>query len=289
MYVPEAITKPTNGPGSILIAGVALISAIVAGVALGLVGAVVVVVAIFLLLVAEVYREAGSLKDRNDELSDELASAQGESSVIPALRAERDQLKAALMALEEENQRPRFRPEEILEVIGIHIQIIDVVQKHRHMASQVADMPVTRAELAEDGILLTGTCMSGADILSGESLTVVDKTGTVWGDSAETIGTGTQIRSNFQSEDLPSDLVAEVAERNSLNPSGYVLRLSGLHMSHYVSLKDEELRQMRGALVNASKALTRALSPGPDLELTGVGEPVEDNDATLSEEDEGHS
>ena len=289
MYVPEAISKVTNGPGSILAVGVALISAIVAGIALGWVGTVAVVVAIFLLLVVEVVREAAGATRRRDELEHDLATAHRDASVIPTLRSERKELQGALTALEEENRRPRLRPEEILDVIGIHVHLIDVVQRHRQIESQVPDIPVTRAELTEQGILLTGTCIGEGDIVRGEPLTVVEtQSGTAWGDSAETSADGTQVQASFQSDTLPPNLADEVARQGSLNPSGYVLRLSGLHVPNYDSQTDEELQAVRDALQRASSALANTLSIRP-FEIAGADDLAEDNQTFPGEEEEEHS
>jgi len=244
-----------------LVAGSTLLSVVLAGVALGWLGVAVVVVVLFLLVVAEVWREAASATKRLTSIEAAFELAKREAMVVPGLRGRIEELQAAVAALEEEKRQPRAGLEETLEALTIHLARMDLVLKHRAMSSQVPAVPIMRAEINEDGAAeLNGVAEAGIDLIRDEPLVAVKGDGDCGLDVSESVRIdGSQIRARFELAALPSDLADAIERQGSFNPQGYTLRLAGLCIDEYKAIGDADLAGMGTSLKGAMDALARTL------------------------------
>ncbi|HYC80597.1 MAG TPA: hypothetical protein VEB65_02345 [Solirubrobacterales bacterium] len=269
VYIPQAIREQLGGSGAILVGGSTILSLVLAGIALGWLGLVAVVGVTFLLVVIEVWREAAAKSKSLAATEAALESSRREADTVPGLRAKVEELESTVAVLEQEMRRPRAGPEETLEALTIHLERLTLVLKHRAMSAQVPAMPVTRAEIEEDGTAeLSGVADRGVDLVQSEPLAVMKVDGEVGtGFSQETRIDGVSIQGRFDLSALPSDLASAIERRGSLNPQGYMLVLAGLAMDGYQSQTDADLQKMQTALTDAVNALTRTLV---GLESNGI-------------------
>jgi hypothetical protein len=262
MYLPEAIERQVRAPGGFLTGASSFLSVVLAGVALGWTGVLVVLGILVLLIVIEIIREAARLRSGREDLERELGEATKEAKTVPALRSRVKDLQAAVHALEEEKRRPKAGFEETLEALAIHVSRMELVLKHRSMDGEVSVIPITRAAITEDGYAdVSGVSERGADLLRGEPLMVMRENGEEGGGLSEaTRIDGAQVQAQFTLEGLPGDLAGLIEQRGSLNPQGYTLRLAGLCMAGYEGVSDAELTGLRDSIKEAMDALARTLT-----------------------------
>lgn len=270
MYIPEAIRQHLSAPGGLWLTGMTILSLVLAGIALHLLGVVGVVVAIFVLVFVEVWREAASLSKKLAKAETDFELASRDAQVVPGLRGQVEELQGSVLSLEEEKREPRAGLEETLEVLTIHLRRLSFVLKHRAMDSQVSAVPIVRAEINEDGAAtLAGVAEDGIDLIRGEPLVAVKRNGeSGLGLSESAQIDGPQVEARFDLAALPDDLADEIDRRGSLNPQGYTLRLAGLYMDEYKALDDAELNEMQASLKGAVDALARTLVGGVSPDTT---------------------
>lgn len=281
MHVPDAISRQFSGSGGLLVAGSTVLSLVLAGIALGWLGIAVVVGVLFLLVVIEVWREAASLVAKLSDSEKRYGVASREADAVPGLRTQVHELQATINALKEELHQPRATPEQALEAVGIHLARIELVLKHRSMSERIADIPVTRAVFTESGTAeLLGFSTEPLELIGGEALAVVSAAErSAWGVSDPVQVEGSQVRAGFTLSVLPVELAADIEQRGSFTPQGYMMRLAGLCFAEYEGLSDKDLTETLKALKAAADALANALikpsqaaSDDPSNDSSGSGE-----------------
>ncbi len=274
--------------------GCALLSFVLAGVAIGWVGCAIVGALLLLLVLAELVRQVRNLVSERNDLEVKTADVEELRATRQAARDRVAELEENVATLEQEARSPTLEMEQLLEGIDAHIGLVKTVQKHREINGEVADSPVTRVTSNGDLVYFHGYCSKGGPLLEGELLSVVDADGVslcVVTGSVE----GKNVVGGVQQVYVPSVVLDGLDRGRSFSPSGLVLRPFGLVVEPYSGMTDGRIDSFHQALSGAADQLSEALvdtkaSPESN-ELSTSGEPREpdlllETDIKVDKEDE---
>jgi heme exporter protein D len=262
VYFPEGLKKRGEGPGALLIGGAAIMSLIFGAAAFGWIGVAIGVVGLFVLLCAEVYRDASSLYKERSKLRDELRKAQAQARSAGDLEGKNQDLEHMVDELRRKSRRPSLDPGQLLLGIKAYLDQVKVVRKHRELNDRVKDALVTKVEMTQGKVTISALCPEGAEHLDQQLVAFVDrKSDQTYGGGLVVSAVEQDVRALFDVTELPADLADDLASNGSFSPRGYVLRLLGLCFEGYQQLDDETLENADEALEKAREALTTTLLP----------------------------
>ena len=266
MKVPSVFRVLYEGPGGIIVTGVALLALLVSAVALDLTGFGATLILLLLIIIAELWR---ATTRHESELEDLRLQARGSSAALDraqSAEATIKQLKVKVDELTAQIDIPKSSYEGLLAAISVHLSVLATVESHRSLKTRAPDAPLTHAHLEDDGtIRLTANCAQDPGVFVGESVVIVlaDGKGHQVSGLAEPDETKQfDVFVTYSADSLPAELAEEIQRLGDVIPTGYAMRLAGL-VDTFESISDEGVHGLKQALEETHVKIHAALTGMP--------------------------
>ena len=259
---PSVFRVLYEGPGGIIITGVALVSLLVSAVALDRLGFAITLILLLLIVIAELWRAA---LRHESELGDLRLQARGSGAALDRAQRAEDKVKQLTVKVDELTAQaniPKSSYEGLLAAITVHLSVLATVEKHRSLRDRAPDARLTRARLEDDGtIRLTANCAQDPTIFIGESVAIVLADGK--GHQVSGLAEPDEARQfdvfvTYDADSLPVALAEEIQRLGEVIPTGYSLRLAGL-VDAFESISDEGVLALKQALEETRLKVHEAL------------------------------
>jgi hypothetical protein len=282
-WVPGVIKQRVWGRGGLLTLPAISVMAVIGVVAIGWWGLVVLIAALGLGALMELWRESLALEGVRDRLSAEVgdartaekqASERATDAERRADQAEQDIVRhrGLIADLEAENRRmqteaeaPQLTLGNLMHAVGAQIDQVALVRRHRDLSERVgaSEWPVTAITRIDDHLSVKAHVGAGARELGGELVCLVDKEiERVLGTSVIRGSTGAAIETRFPIEELATLLRRAVLGRQSLDTDRFLVRLAAtITAKPLEGLNDEELAKLEDLLREVNDTLAGVLVP----------------------------
>jgi hypothetical protein len=289
MRVPPPLSMYLTGRGKLLSTGIAVISTVFAASAFGAEGVIVLIAAVAIVVVIELWVDSGRVAESletltadADGLREDLtaanlreADAQAKAGEIPDLRSELGRRSAEIEALKQELASPNLTLERFLDMVLVHIQSVTLVSRHRHLIrGRSVDWPVVRATLSSEvGVIIKAYVAGSLGRLEDEPVALIARATTdVIAAGRVVLHVGNLVEAAFSLDAMPAELQATLQDLGSTVPVAFVISLAGLRAPPYADLSDAQLEMLSLRLNEVLEAVEQALKP---LEVVDASEVTE--------------
>jgi hypothetical protein len=265
LHVPAPVSDFFTGRGAILRVGLLLGFEIVGVIQAGVVGAVIVTVVAVLALTAELWAETGRLGAEKTDLERDRGELTNRVAQLSVVANERDELAQKVDELQSEVAEEIPSVERLLESLGGHVALIELVEKHSELAQTGAvSWPVVRVDITEEGtVRVKANGTPDADRVAGELVVLLEA------ESDRQLAVGpvssadkTLIVGVFEPDDVGDDLLSRLHAEQKIDPAGLALTLAGEAVHPYRQMNSDALAQLKGSLEKSRELLGEEMTDG---------------------------
>jgi hypothetical protein len=275
MHVPAPIAELVSGPGRLISAGFAFLAAIFGILAEGYVGISVFVIIVLILVVAELWRESGSLTgERDGARSAEqttrslLEREQEKTQAMTAVIEHEEALERQVEWLREELTAQSTNPSRLLRILIGHAELIRLAVSHRElsMGRRTCRWPILGITIDRGQVAAISCYADGSEYADGEPVALVATASGEIQTTAQATVSGDQLLIVVPLNELPAEILDELETNDDVHPDGYMLELAGLAIKTYDGVSDERLRELERAVSTAMQSASSALRHDLDQE-----------------------
>lgn len=280
MYVPEPIREIFGGPGRLFSGGVALVAAVFAVLAEGVLGVGIFIVVALALLLAEVWRDSSQLTQALATATHERDLARSaEQATGSELEVEREsiselQARSAQLAEKIAWLRARLKEGEtelapLVYGLEGRIEVVQLVLRHRALSANIgaARWPIVRIVGDSEGAaMIVASGGEDCDSAREELVSLISLDSSEVQTSGKAMVEGQQISIVVSLNELPPHMATELESYGEAQAAGYALELAGLTVKAYDAVGDAGLRQLQQAMSTAMQSVRSALSANVEPE-----------------------